>query len=149
MRIIGLDYGSRTVGIALSDPTGRLAFPLETVTREEEVNLKATVRRIRALCEEHDVHLVVLGNPIRMDGKSGPVAEKVKAFQKRLERDLYLVDVVLWDERLTTVQAERPLKDAGMDRIERKKVVDQMAAAIMLQAYLDVHGQEEAGNRGD
>ena len=146
MRIMGLDYGSRTVGIAISDPNGRIAFPVETVTREEEVNLKATVRRIRTLCEEQDVHLVVLGNPIRLDGGNSTAAEKVKAFQKRLERDLYRVDVVLWDERLTTVQAERPLKDAGMDRIERKKVVDQMAAAIMLQAYLDVHGQEETKN---
>lgn len=139
MRMIGLDYGSKTVGVAVSDPTGFLAVPVETIKREEEVNLKQTVRRIRALCEEYDVHTIVLGLPKNMNGTLGERAEKTLAFQKRLQRDLYLVDILLWDERLTTRQAEIPMIEAGMRYAKRKEVVDQMAAALILQSYLDAH----------
>ena len=139
MRIIGLDYGSKTVGVAISDPTGLLATPVETIKREEEVNLKQTVRRIRALCEEHDVHTIVLGLPKNMNDTLGERAEKTMAFQKRLERDLYQVEILLWDERLTTRQAEIPMLEAGMRYAKRKEVVDQMAAALILQSYLDAH----------
>lgn len=142
MRIIGLDYGSRTVGVAMSDPTGFLATPVETIKREEEVNLKQTVRRIRALCEENDVHTIVLGLPKNMNGSLGERAEKTMAFQKRLERDLYQVEILLWDERLTTRQAEQPMLEAGMDRRKRKEVVDQLAAVLILQSYLDAHRNE-------
>ena len=142
MRIIGLDYGSKTVGVAISDPTGFLATPVETIKREEEVNLKQTVRRIRALCEEYDVHTIVLGLPKNMNGTLGERAELTMAFQKRLLRDLYLVEVVLWDERLTTRQAEIPMLEAGMRYQKRKEVVDQMAAALILQSYLDAHQKQ-------
>ena len=142
MRIIGLDYGSKTVGVAISDPTGFLATPVETIKREEEVNLKQTVRRIRALCEEYDVHTVVLGLPKNMNDTLGERAELTMAFQKRLQRDLYLVEVILWDERLTTRQAEIPMLEAGMRYQKRKEVVDQMAAALILQSYLDVHQKQ-------
>ena len=142
MRIIGLDYGSKTVGVAISDPTGFLATPVETIKREEEVNLKQTVRRIRALCEEYDVHTVVLGLPKNMNDTLGERAELTMEFQKRLQRDLYLVEVVLWDERLTTRQAEIPMLEAGMRYQKRKQVVDQMAAALILQSYLDAHQKQ-------
>lgn len=144
MRVLGLDYGSRTVGVAMSDPTGFLASPLETIKREEEVNLKATVRRIRQICEENGIRLIVLGLPLRLDGTEGTSAEKVRAFKHRLERDLYRVSVVLEDERLSTWEAEQPLIEAGMhDRKKRKEVVDQLAARIILQQFLDSHPAAE------
>ncbi|MCI8633174.1 MAG: Holliday junction resolvase RuvX [Lachnospiraceae bacterium] len=139
MRIIGLDYGSKTVGVAMSDPSGFLASPVETIKREEEVNLKQTVRRIRALCEENEVRTIVLGLPKNMNGSLGERAEKTLAFQKRLQRDLYQIEILLWDERLTTRQAEQPMIEVGMDRKKRKQVVDQLAAVLILQSYLDAH----------
>lgn len=122
----------------MSDPTEFLASPVETIRRAEETNLKATVRRIRELCDQNDIHLVVLGMPYRMDGTIGSSGEKVLAFKKRLERDLYQVEIVLEDERLSTWEAEQPMIMAGIsDRRKRKETVDQMAASIILQAYLD------------
>lgn len=138
MRILGLDFGSRTVGVAMSDPTEFLASPVETIKRSEEANLKATVRRIRELCDQNGIRLVVLGMPYRMDGSVGPSGEKVLAFKKRLERDLYQVEIALEDERLSTYEAEQPMIEAGIrDRRKRKETVDQLAASIILQAYLD------------
>ncbi|MBQ4383468.1 MAG: Holliday junction resolvase RuvX [Firmicutes bacterium] len=146
MRIIGLDYGSRTVGIAISDETGSIAFPVETVVRDDEIALKQTVRRIRQLADENGVHTVVLGYPKNMDNSLGERAEKTLAFKKRLERDLYQVEVILWDERLSTVASERPLLEIGYDRHKRKKIVDNMAAAYILQGYLDA---KKAGGNTD
>lgn len=137
MRILGVDYGDRYVGLALSDPTESIASPLMTIEREEEVNLKATVRQIRRIVEEQAVSLIVLGYPKNMNNTAGPRAEKSEAFKKRLERDLYQVEVLLWDERLTTREAEIPLLESRMNRGQRKKVVDKMAAALILQSYLD------------
>ena len=138
MRILGLDFGTRTVGVAMSDPTEFLASPVETIRRAEEPNLKATIRRIREICDQNDIHLIVLGMPYRMDGTIGTSGEKVLAFKKRLERDLYQVEIKLEDERLSTWEAEQPMIEAGIsDRRKRKEVVDQLAASIILQAYLD------------
>ena len=146
MKILGLDYGSRTTGIAISDETGSIAFPVETVVREEEIALKQTVRRIRQLTDENNIHTVVLGFPKNMDNSLGERAEKTLAFKKRLERDLYQVEIVLWDERLSTVASERPLLGMGYDRHRRKKIVDNMAAAYILQGYLDA---QKAGGNAD
>ena len=122
----------------MSDPTEFLASPVETIKRSEEANLKATVRRIRELCDQNGIRLVVLGMPYRMDGSVGPSGEKVLAFKKRLERDLYQVEIALEDERLSTYEAEQPMIEAGIrDRRKRKETVDQLAASIILQAYLD------------
>ena len=140
MRIIGLDFGSRTTGIAMSDPGETLASPVETVFREEEENLKQTVRRIRQLAEENDVHKIVLGLPKNMNNTLGERAEKTLAFKRRLERDLYRVEILLWDERLSTRMAEKPLLERGLDRHQRKRVVDQIAAVYILQGYLDAQG---------
>ena len=85
MRLIGLDYGSKTVGVAISDPSGILASPVETIWRQEEVNLKQTVRRIRSLCEEYEVHTIILGFPKNMNNTIGERAEKVLGFQRRLD----------------------------------------------------------------
>lgn len=137
MRILGVDYGDKYVGLAMSDPTGLIASPLKTIYRDDPVALKQTVREIRALVEQNDIHTLVLGLPKNMNNTEGPRAELSRAFKKRLERDLYQVEVILWDERLTTAQAERPLIEQGMRREKRKEVIDQMAAALILQNYLD------------
>lgn len=142
MRVIGLDFGSKTTGIAMSDIGGRIATPVETVFREEEVNLKQTVRRIRQLAQENDVHTIVLGFPKNMNNTLGPRAEATLNFKKRLERDLYQVEIVLWDERLSTIGAEHPLMEMGMNREKRKQYIDKMAAAYILQGYLDAHRPE-------
>ena len=104
--------------------------------KEEEVNLKQTVRRIRALCEEYDVHTVVLGLPKNMNDTLGERAELTMAFQKRLQRDLYLVEVVLWDERLTTVSAHKILSDNNIRGKKRKAVVDAVSAVLILEDYM-------------
>ena len=142
MRVIGLDFGSKTTGIAMSDISGRIATPVETDFREEEVNLKQTVRRIRQLAQENDVHTIVLGFPKNMNNTLGPRAEATLNFKKRLERDLYQVEIVLWDERLSTIGAEHPLMEMGMNREKRKQYIDKMAAAYILQGYLDAHRPE-------
>ena len=148
MRIIGLDFGSRTTGIAMSDPGETLASPVETVFREEEENLKQTVHRIRQLAEENDVHKIVLGLPKNMNNTLGERAEKTLAFKRRLERDLYRVEILLWDERLSTRMAEKPLLERGLDRHQRKRVVDQIAAVYILQGYLDAQrARRDEGNR--
>ena len=103
MRILGVDYGDHYVGLALSDPTELIASPLTTIYREDEANLKATVRQI------------ILGYPKNMNNTAGPRAEKSEAFKRRLERDLYQVEVLLWDERLSTRAAEIPLMESRMN----------------------------------
>ena len=136
MRIMGLDYGSRTVGVAVSDALGLTAQGLETVTREEENKLRKTLRRIEELAREYEVERIVLGYPKHMNNSLGDRAEKTEAFKEMLERRLGL-PVVLWDERLTTVAAERILMESGVRRENRKEVIDKVAAGLILQGYLD------------
>ena len=136
MRIMGLDYGSRTVGVAVSDALGLTAQGVETVTREEENKLRKTLRRIEELAREYEVERIVLGDPKHMNNSLGDRAEKTEAFKEMLERRLGL-PVVLWDERLTTVAAERILMESGVRRENRKEVIDKVAAGLILQGYLD------------
>ena len=143
MRIMGLDFGAKTTGIVMSDLGCTLASPVETVFRQEEENLKQTVRRIRQLADENDVHTIVLGLPKNMNNTLGERAEKTLAFKRRLERDLYRVEILLWDERLSTRMAEKPLLERGLDRYHRKQVVDQIAAVYILQGYLDARKAQE------
>ena len=141
-----MDFGAKTVGVALSDPSGLIASPLETIHRAEEENLKATIRRICQLVKEFEVGAVVLGFPKNMNNTLGPRAEKTQAFQRRLNRDLYQVEVTLWDERLSTRAAESVLQMADMgDRRQRKQYVDKMAAAYIRQGYLDsLHNKKQS-----
>ena len=143
MRVLGLDYGDRTVGVAISDPDRKIAVPLETIKRDDPAALKATIQRIRTLVTSQNVDTIVLGLPLNMNGTEGERAEKTRAFQKRLLRDVYRVTVEFFDERLSTLAAERPLKELGKDRFERKEVVDSMAAALILQGYLDSRQRQE------
>lgn len=141
MRVMGLDYGSRTVGVAVCDPLGLTAQALETITRDEESKLRPTLRRIEALIEEYQIETIVLGYPKNMDDSVGERAEKTEAFKTLLEKRTGL-EVVLWDERLTTVAANEILIESGVRREDRKKVIDKIAAGLILQGYLDYRGEK-------
>lgn len=136
MRIIGLDYGTKTVGVALSDALLITAQPYETITRDNPKQLRKTVQRIEAIIAAEDVQEIVLGFPKNMNNTEGERAEATKAFQEMLERRT-LLPVHLVDERLTTVEADRILEDTGVAHSARKEHIDKMAAAIILQSYLD------------
>lgn len=136
MRIMGLDYGSRTVGVAVCDPLGITAQGIETITREDENKLRKTFRRIEELAEQYQVEKIVLGYPKNMNNSAGERAEKTEEFMAALERRTGL-PVVLWDERLTTVVANRVLMESGVRRENRKDVIDKIAAVLILQGYLD------------
>ena len=136
MRVMGLDYGSKTIGVAVSDPMGLTAQGIETITREEENKLRKSLRRIEELAEQYQVGEIVLGFPKNMNNTIGERAEKALQLKETLERRLGL-PVVMWDERLTTVEAERTLIETGVRRENRKKYVDMLAAVFILQGYLD------------
>ncbi len=136
MRIMGLDFGSKTVGVAVCDPLGFTAQGLETITRKEENKLRHTCQRIETLIQEYEITSIILGYPKNMDDSIGERAQKTEEFKKMLERRTGL-SVILWDERLTTVEADQILRESGVPKTERKKVIDKVAAEIILQSYLD------------
>ena len=144
MRILRLDFGSRTVGVAVSDPMGWTAQGLETITRPEENKLRRTLARIGELAEEYGAEKIVLGYPKNMNNTEGERVQKTLEFKAMLERRTAL-PVVLWDERLTTVAAERVLMETGVRRENRKAVVDTVAAVLILQGYLDALANGTAG----
>jgi len=137
MRIMGLDYGSKTVGVAISDPLGITAQGIEIIRREKETKLRQTLARIEALIKEYQVEMIVLGFPKNMNNTIGDRAEKSLAFKEMLEKRTGL-DVVMWDERLTTVEANRTLMEGKVRREDRSKYVDMLAAVYILQGYLDL-----------
>ncbi len=136
MRVMGLDYGSKTVGVAISDPLGITAQGIETIERKDENKLRRTLARIEELAKEYEVETIVLGFPKNMNNTVGERAEKSLEFMAMLERRTNL-PVVMWDERLTTVEAERTLMESKVRREDRKKYVDKIAAVFILQGYLD------------
>ena len=136
MRIIGLDYGSKTVGVAVSDPLGFTAQGVETIWRKQENKLRQTLARIEELISEYQVERIVLGYPKNMNNTIGERAEKSLEFQQMLERRTGL-PVIMWDERLTTVEANRTLMEASVRRENRKQYMDKLAAVFILQGYLD------------
>ncbi|MBR0146346.1 MAG: Holliday junction resolvase RuvX [Eubacterium sp.] len=143
MRIMGLDYGTKTVGVALSDALLLTAQPYETITREKPAQLRKTVQRIEAIIAEEEVTELVLGLPKNMNNTEGERAEETRAFQEMLERRT-LLPVHLVDERLTTVEADRILEETGVAHSGRKEHIDKMAAAIILQNYLDKRHSERS-----
>ena len=136
MRIIGLDYGTKTVGVAVSDSLGITAQAVETITRKEENKLRQTLARIEALIDEYNVEEIVVGLPKNMNNTIGERAEACRDFADKLERRTGL-PVIMWDERLTTVSADNVLKECGVRRESRRAVVDEIAAVFILQGYLD------------
>ena len=135
MRIMGLDYGSKTVGVAMSDPLGITAQAVETIWRKDENKLRKTCARIEELISEYEVERIVLGLPKHMNNDLGERAEKALAFGEMVKRRTGL-EVVMWDERLTTVEAERTLIENNVRRENRKQYIDKMAAVFILQGYL-------------
>lgn len=133
---MGLDYGSKTVGVAISDPLKITAQGIETIQRKEENKLRKTLARIEELVKEYEVEQIVLGFPKNMNNTIGERAEKSLELKEMLERRTGL-PVVMWDERLTTVEAERTLIESNVRRENRKKYVDKIAAVFILQNYLD------------
>ena len=136
IRIMGLDFGSKTVGVAVSDPLGITAQGIEIVRRTSENKLRKTLARIEALVAEYQVTEFVLGLPKNMNNTSGERVEKTMEFKAMLERRTGL-PVHMWDERLTTEAADRTLIEAGVRRENRKEYVDMLAAVYILQGYLD------------
>ncbi|MCI6420788.1 MAG: Holliday junction resolvase RuvX [Blautia sp.] len=136
MRIMGLDYGSKTIGVAISDPLGLTAQGIEIIRREEENKLRKSLRRIEALIAEYQVEEIVLGFPKNMNNTIGERAEKSLQLKETLEKRCGL-PVIMWDERLTTVEANRTLMESGVRRENRSKYVDMIAAVFILQGYLD------------
>ena len=143
MRILGLDYGSKTVGVAVSDPLGLTAQGVEIIRRKSENKMRQTLARIEELIAQYLVEKIVLGLPKNMNNTLGDRAEKSLELKETLERRTGLA-VVMWDERLTTVSANRVLMETGVRRENRKEHVDEIAAIFILQGYLDyLHHQEQ------
>ncbi|MBQ5951198.1 MAG: Holliday junction resolvase RuvX [Lachnospiraceae bacterium] len=136
-RILGLDYGAKTVGVAVSDPLFLTAQGVETVVRERETKLRRTLARIAEICAQYDVCRVVVGLPLLLSGEEGERAEKCRAFGAMVA-DRTGLPVVFADERLTTEEALLAMREAGItDRREQKKSVDRLAAQLILQDYMN------------
>ncbi|MCI8490121.1 MAG: Holliday junction resolvase RuvX [Lachnospiraceae bacterium] len=139
MRILGLDFGTRTVGVAVSDPLGLTAQGVEIIRRKSPDKLRQTLARVEALASSYDVEKIVLGYPKHMNNTEGERCAKTREFKELLERRT-TIPVELWDERLTTVAAEDIMKESGVRRENRKEYVDEIAAMLILQGYLDFAG---------
>ena len=135
---MGLDYGTRTVGVAVSDILGITAQGVETITRKSPNKLRRTLARIETLAAEYEVTKIILGLPKNMNNTIGEWAEAAMDFRDMLARRTGL-EVVLWDERLTTAESERILQSGGVRREHRKRRIDWMAATLILQSYMDAH----------
>ena len=138
---MGLDYGSKTVGVSISDALLLTAQGIETIERKEENKLRKTLARFEALIKEYEVEKIVLGLPLNMNDTIGERAQKTLEFKAMLERRTGL-EVILWDERLTTVEAEQILIESNVRREDRKKYIDKIAAGFILQGYLDSLGMK-------
>ncbi|MEA5084428.1 MAG: Holliday junction resolvase RuvX [Lachnospiraceae bacterium] len=137
MRILGLDYGDKTVGVAVSDPFGWTAQGLEIIKRNSENEYKQSLGRLAELIKEYEVDTIVLGYPLNLDGSVSERCKKTEAYKERIERRFVGIPVVLWDERLSTVAAANFLMEAGLNNGQRKGVIDKMAAVYILQGYLN------------
>ncbi|MFY0529226.1 Holliday junction resolvase RuvX [Archangium gephyra] len=145
MRTLGLDYGTKTIGVAASDGLGLTA---QTVTTIRRTNLKADLAALKELVREYEADRFVVGLPLNMDGSEGPRAEATRKFVEALTEVLGL-PVELWDERLSTVAAQRTLLEADVSRAKRREVIDQMAAQFILQGWLDARRPPSSGDDYD
>ena len=141
MRILGFDFGEKTVGVAVSDGLGLTAQPVTTITRERSTKLRKTYQEIESLIREYEAEKLVVGKPLNMNGTAGERVERTEEFAAELERRTGL-PVEFVDERLTTREADRILEETGVAQSARKEHIDKMAAAIILQTYLDMHAKK-------
>ena len=133
MRILGLDLGDRTIGVAVSDPLGFTAQGITTIRRK---SLQYDIEELKKICKEYNIEKVLLGYPKNMNGTEGPRCEIVREFAEVIKEQLDL-PIQFWDERLSTVAAHRAMLEADLSREKRKKIVDKIAAVYILQGYLD------------
>lgn len=133
MRILGLDIGDRTIGVAVCDPLGYTAQGITTIRRK---SVEKDLEELKKICDEYNVETIVSGLPKNMNGTLGPQSEKVVSFCDLIKESINL-PIVMWDERLTTVAAHKAMIEADLSRAKRKKIVDKMAAIYILQGYLD------------
>ena len=141
-RILGIDYGSKRTGIAVSDPMGIIAQPLETIQYSASEEL---IAKIGTLVSEKDIHKIVVGIPKTLSNGESEMTKTVSAFVKDLQSHYPDIEIITWDERLTSMQADRILIEAGVRREKRKTRIDSLAASIMLQSYLDFLQQTKSG----
>lgn len=137
MRILGLDVGSKTIGVACSDALLMTAQGLETIKRQSK---EKDIARLKDIVKEKEVHRIVVGKPRHMNGDNSENMAKIELFVDDLKKTMPAMDIVYWDERLTTVMAEQVLMEGGVRRKKRKQYIDKMAAILILQNYLDAHG---------
>lgn len=135
MRILGLDYGSKTVGVAITDPMGITVQPLKTIFRDRETKLRKTLAEIEKIVEDNDVEKIILGLPLNMDDSEGDRAMATRAFAEKLALRV-TVPIEFADERLTTIEAAEILDESGVKRCDQKQFIDQVAAQIILEQYL-------------
>ncbi|WP_315118004.1 Holliday junction resolvase RuvX [uncultured Clostridium sp.] len=133
MRILGLDVGDKTIGVAISDPLGFTAQGITTIKRK---GIERDIEEVKSICSQYAVEKIVAGLPKNMNGTLGPQSEKVMEFCDILKESLSL-EIIMWDERLTTVAAHKAMLEADLSRAKRKKIVDKIAATYILQGYLD------------
>ena len=136
MRILGLDVGEKTIGVAVSDALHFTAQGIETISWDEKAGFDQVFSKLESIIKEHEINKAVVGLPKHMNGTIGDRGEASKRFATFLEDELG-IETILWDERLTSMAAERVLLEADMSRKKRKKVIDKMAAGLILQGYLD------------
>ena len=148
MRIMGLDFGSKTVGVAVSDSLLLTAQGVEIIRRKDENKLRQTLARIEELIEEYEITEIVLGLPKNMNATEGVRVELTNEFKEKLERRTGL-PVIMWDERVTTVSADKIMMEAGVRRENRKQYVDKIAAMLILQGYLDRRNMQKEAEASD
>ena len=135
MKILGLDYGSKTVGVAMTDALGMTVQPYKTIQRDRESKLRQTLSEIAEIVEQYQIKKIVMGLPLNMDDTEGDRAAKTRDFAEKLKLRV-AVPIEFTDERLTTMEAEEILDQSGIPRSEQKKVIDQVAAQLILEQYL-------------
>ncbi|MCL1936257.1 MAG: Holliday junction resolvase RuvX [Defluviitaleaceae bacterium] len=136
-RLIGIDYGDKNIGIAISDPFVNIAMPYSTIIRKNELTIKPYIKKIGEILKEYEIGTIILGFPKNMDNSIGVRAEITMEFKERLIRNFKRIPVVLWDERLTTVMAQNFLNETNISKKNQKPVIDQISACFILQNYID------------
>jgi len=137
MRILGIDYGDKNIGVAISCPDRVFAFGVETIRRDSPESFKIPILRLREIMREHNVSTLVLGFPKNMDGSLGERCEKTVEFRDRLQRNFKSLEIILWDERMSSLVQERAMNELGLSRQKIKENIDEAAAVYILQGYLD------------
>ena len=142
-RILALDYGDIHIGVALSDETGQISMPFKTIIKKDKFTIKPAVKEIGEIIKEYDIKTIVVGYPKNMDDTLGIRAEVSEDFKNRLERNFKKIDILLWDERLTTQAAKELLDEMQVSPKERKQMIDQVAASIILRDYIEATSREQ------